>query len=101
MVSQTTVPELVELRADEQPDDTAYTFVDYESDPAGVAESLTWSELRTGSRWLPRRWASWVHPGSGRWWWLRRVWSTWSASSGRSGRVHRRPAFGATTGSAR
>jgi long chain fatty acid CoA FadD26 len=45
-VSQTTIPELIELRADEQPDDTAYTFVDYESDPAGVAESLTWSELR-------------------------------------------------------
>jgi long chain fatty acid CoA FadD26 len=45
-VSQITIPELVELRADEQPDDTAYTFVDYESDPAGVAESLTWSELR-------------------------------------------------------
>ena len=46
MVSQTTIPGLIELRADEQPDDTAYTFVDYESDPAGVAESLTWSELR-------------------------------------------------------
>jgi long chain fatty acid CoA FadD26 len=46
MVSQTTIPELIELRADEQPDDTAYTFVDYESDPAGVAEHLTWSELR-------------------------------------------------------
>ena len=45
-MSQTTIPELIELRADEQPDDTAYTFVDYESDPAGVAESLTWSELR-------------------------------------------------------
>ena len=45
-VSETTVPELIERRADEQPDDTAYTFVDYESDPAGVAESLTWSELR-------------------------------------------------------
>jgi long chain fatty acid CoA FadD26 len=45
-VSQTTIPELIELRADEQPDDTAYTFVDYESDPAGVAESLTWSDLR-------------------------------------------------------
>jgi long chain fatty acid CoA FadD26 len=45
-VSQTTIPEVLNRRADEQPDDTAYTFVDYESDPAGVAESLTWSELR-------------------------------------------------------
>jgi long chain fatty acid CoA FadD26 len=45
-VSQTTIPELIERRAQEQPDDTAYTFWDYESDPAGVAESITWAELR-------------------------------------------------------
>ena len=45
-MSQTTIPELIELRAHEQPDDIAYTFVDYESDPAGVADHLTWSELR-------------------------------------------------------
>ncbi|MFN8071323.1 MAG: fatty-acid--AMP ligase [Mycobacterium sp.] len=45
-MSHTTIPELIERRAQEQPDDTAYTFWDYESDPAGVAESITWSELR-------------------------------------------------------
>lgn len=45
-MSNTTIPELIERRAQEQPDDTAYTFWDYESDPAGVAESITWSELR-------------------------------------------------------
>ncbi|MEI6253921.1 MAG: AMP-binding protein, partial [Mycobacteriaceae bacterium] len=45
-MTQTTIPELIELRADQQPDDTAYTFYDYESDPAGVAYHLTWSELR-------------------------------------------------------
>ncbi len=45
-MSTTTIPALVERRAVEQPDDTAYTFIDYEADPAGVAESLTWSELR-------------------------------------------------------
>ena len=28
-----------------QPDGTAFTFVDYEQDPAGVAESLTWLQL--------------------------------------------------------
>ena len=32
-------------RARQQPDDLAYTFVDYEVDPAGFAESLTWSEV--------------------------------------------------------
>jgi long chain fatty acid CoA FadD26 len=45
-MTQTTIPELIERRADEQPDDTAYTFYDYESDPAGVADAITWSELR-------------------------------------------------------
>lgn len=43
---ETTIPELLGRRAEEQPDDVAYTFVDYEADPAGAAESLTWSELR-------------------------------------------------------
>ena len=46
MSETTTIPELIDRRADEQPDDVAYTFVDYEADPAGVSESLTWSELR-------------------------------------------------------
>ena len=32
-------------RAGLQPDDTAFTFTDYEQDWAGVAESLTWSQL--------------------------------------------------------
>lgn len=41
-----TIPELLERWSRERPDDIAYTFIDYESDPSGVAESLTWSELR-------------------------------------------------------
>ena len=45
-MSQTTIPELIERRADEQAVDIAYTFIDYDADPAGVSESLTWSELR-------------------------------------------------------
>lgn len=40
------IPALLELRAQQQPDDTAFTFLDYEVDPAGFAESLTWSQLR-------------------------------------------------------
>lgn len=40
------IPALLASRAEQQPDDTAYTFVDYEADPAGVEESLTWSDLR-------------------------------------------------------
>lgn len=36
---------LLSERASLQPDDTAFTFIDYEQDWAGVAESLTWSQL--------------------------------------------------------
>ncbi|BBY77266.1 long-chain-fatty-acid--AMP ligase FadD28 [Mycolicibacterium parafortuitum] len=44
-VVETSIPALLRERASLQPDDTAYTFVDYERDPAGVAESLTWPQL--------------------------------------------------------
>ena len=43
--SEATIPAVLADRAQKQPDDTAYTFVDYEADPAGIAESLTWSEV--------------------------------------------------------
>lgn len=39
------IPAVLAGRARQQPDDIAYTFVDYEADPAGVSESLTWSEV--------------------------------------------------------
>ncbi|MCW1957435.1 MAG: fatty-acid--AMP ligase [Mycobacterium sp.] len=43
--TESSIPALLERRAQQQPDEIAYTFFDYESDPAGVSESLTWSEL--------------------------------------------------------
>jgi fatty acid CoA ligase FadD28 len=42
---ETSLPALLRERASLQPDDTAYTFIDYEQDWAGVAESLTWARL--------------------------------------------------------
>jgi len=36
---------LLDERASQQPDEMAFTFIDYELDPAGFAESLTWSQL--------------------------------------------------------
>jgi long chain fatty acid CoA FadD26 len=39
------LPALLQERAS-QPDATAYTFIDYEIDPAGFAESLTWAQVR-------------------------------------------------------
>jgi fatty acid CoA ligase FadD28 len=44
-VVETSVPALLRERASLQPDDTAFTFVDYEQDWAGIAESLTWPQL--------------------------------------------------------
>ena len=39
------IPAVLRERASLQPDDIAVTFMDYEQDWAGVAESLTWSQL--------------------------------------------------------
>ena len=44
-VVETSVPALLRERASLQPDDTAFTFIDYEQDWAGVAVSLTWPQL--------------------------------------------------------
>jgi long-chain fatty acid adenylyltransferase FadD28 len=41
----TSISALLCERASLQPDDTAFTFLDYEQDWNGVAESLTWSQL--------------------------------------------------------
>ena len=39
------IPALLRERASLQPNRTAFTFMDYEQDWAGIAESLTWSQL--------------------------------------------------------
>ncbi|KJX74643.1 long-chain-fatty-acid--AMP ligase FAAL26/FadD26 [Mycobacterium lepromatosis] len=39
------VPALLKERADQQADTTAYTYIDYGSDPKGFVESLTWSQV--------------------------------------------------------
>jgi long-chain fatty acid adenylyltransferase FadD28 len=39
------IPTLLRERASLQPNRTAFTFMDYERDWAGIAESLTWSQL--------------------------------------------------------
>ncbi len=44
------IPVVLAERARRQPDDIAYTFVDYEVDAAGFAESLTWSQLARRAR---------------------------------------------------
>ena len=44
-VDETSILTVLRERASLQPDDTALTFIEYEQDWAGVAESLTWSQL--------------------------------------------------------
>lgn len=39
------IPTLLRERASLQPNQTAFTFMDYDQDPAGIAESLTWSQV--------------------------------------------------------
>jgi long chain fatty acid CoA FadD26 len=44
------IPAILAERARQQPDDVAFTFIDYELDPAGFAESLTWSQVSRRAR---------------------------------------------------
>ncbi|QUR66899.1 long-chain-fatty-acid--AMP ligase FAAL26/FadD26 [Mycobacterium spongiae] len=62
-VTHSSIPALLEERADQQPDATAYTFIDYGSDPAGFAESLTWSQVYRRARILAEELALYGSPG--------------------------------------
>jgi fatty acid CoA ligase FadD28 len=44
-VMEASIPAMLRERANLAPTATAFTFVDYQQDSAGVAESLTWSQL--------------------------------------------------------
>jgi long-chain fatty acid adenylyltransferase FadD28 len=44
-VIEQSLPAMLRQCVNLQPDGTAFTFIDYEQDPAGVAETLTWLEL--------------------------------------------------------
>ena len=54
-VIESSIPAVVRERAGLQPNDTAFTFIDYEEDWAGVPESLTWSQLYRRGRDLASR----------------------------------------------
>jgi long-chain fatty acid adenylase/transferase FadD26 len=44
-MAESSLTALLQERARRQPDDPAYTFIDYEVDPNGFADSVTWSQL--------------------------------------------------------
>nr|WP_304412228.1 AMP-binding protein [Mycobacterium sp. 155] len=48
--AETSIPSLLHERAVRQPDVAAFTFIDYELDPAGYVESLTWSQVYQRAR---------------------------------------------------
>ncbi|WP_099023349.1 AMP-binding protein [Mycolicibacterium palauense] len=45
-LTDSSIPAVLAERAQRQPDELAYTFIDYEVDPAGFTESLTWSQVQ-------------------------------------------------------
>ncbi|MBV8861753.1 MAG: AMP-binding protein [Mycobacterium sp.] len=45
VTTRPSLPALLLQRAARQPDAAAYTFIDYEQDPAGFAETVTWSQV--------------------------------------------------------
>ena len=49
-VLESSIPEVLRDRANQQPDATAFTFIDYEHDWAGFTESLTWSQMYRRTR---------------------------------------------------
>ena len=49
-VIEASIPTVLRERAHLQPTDNAFTFLDYQLDPAGHAESLTWSQIYRRAR---------------------------------------------------
>ncbi len=49
-VTDSSIPALLQERADQQPDTVAFTYIDYEQDPTGFAEHLTWSQVSRRAR---------------------------------------------------
>lgn len=62
-VVETSIPDLLRERASLQPDDTAFTFIDYDRDRAGVPESLTWPQLYRRVRNVARELRHCAEPG--------------------------------------
>jgi len=60
---EASIPALLRERASLQPDDIAYTFIDYDQDWAGVPLSLTWPELYRRAANLARELSACASPG--------------------------------------
>jgi long-chain fatty acid adenylase/transferase FadD26 len=62
-LSDASIPALLQGRAEQQPDATAFTYLDYNEDPNGFAESLTWAQVHRRARTLAEELALCGSPG--------------------------------------
>ena len=60
---ESSVPAMLGEQARQHPDARAYTFIDYEVDPAGFAQTLTWSEVHARAQVVADELASCGSPG--------------------------------------
>ena len=59
-ISKPSIPAVLAERAQQRPDAPAYTFIDYQLDPAGYAETLTWSEVHQRAHVVAAELALWA-----------------------------------------
>jgi long-chain fatty acid adenylase/transferase FadD26 len=62
-MSESFIPTVLRERAGHQPDTPAYTFLDYELDPSGYSETLTWSQVYRRAQVVAAKLASCGSPG--------------------------------------
>jgi long-chain fatty acid adenylase/transferase FadD26 len=61
--TEASIPAALRERARQRPDASAYTFIDYEIDPAGYSQTLTWSQLYQRAQVVAGEIASCTAPG--------------------------------------
>ncbi len=62
-VGEYSIPDSLRERARQEPDTPAFTFIDYDVDPAGCSETLTWSEVHQRAQVVAQEVASCGSPG--------------------------------------
>jgi long-chain fatty acid adenylase/transferase FadD26 len=62
-VTEASIAAVLRARARQQPDAPAYTFIDYELDPEGYSQTLTWSQLHRRAQVVAGEFASCGSPG--------------------------------------
>lgn len=62
-VTETHIPTILANLERDRPDEPAYTFIDFDVDPAGYRETLTWAQLRNRVRVVAAELATCASPG--------------------------------------